>query len=166
MSDSQPTAAEIEQEWEERKKQARLDNLAKAREANRLKREQVSFTIEPVNIPKAPVVQRIKVSKPPTREYPIQPVIAKKRTHAESISTDERVHVADQTESISSRILSHMGGFLLTLLSVTATAVIPVMLSAYKNQLTMGHHPTYPQARGLEQLAHRDDIFNDQSIFI
>ncbi len=149
-------------EWEERKKQARLANLVKAREAAKNKREQLAFTLEPV--PEVIEVVNKKVIKPQSVIKHV-PVI-KKRKHESVKRVEILPRLEVQGESVSTRILSHMGGFLLTLLSVTASAVIPTLISAYRDQLTLPSYNNDHKVQHQPTPKRRDDLFDDQSIFL
>ncbi len=152
MSDGEEAAVEID--WEERKKQARLDNLEKAREAAKKKKLEKAATIEIVPVPEPKIVER-PVEIRPRRITRVQRPQAPKRKYHEVAS-----------KPAGNKFLSHLGGFLLTLGSVAITATVPIILQAFRPVAQLDGHKSHFETGAAVRDADRNGYFNDQSIFI
>jgi hypothetical protein len=150
MSDSETQVVEAE-DWEERKKQARLRNLEKAREAAKAKRQ--SVVVKPVEEPKEP--ERKPILKP-RRVRKVEFTQPPKRSRDENEPEDA---------GFGTKALQHLGGFLLTVVSLAISTTLPTIIAGYRDSAKMGAGFNNPAPRHVNAISPGNDLFDGQSIF-
>ena len=140
--------------------QARLNNLAKAREAAKKKKAE-SIKIIPIEPPKEPIFGFSEPPKNPivTKDYKTRRVLVKKRVPAPKRKRE------DEESEDANPILSHVGRFLLAFGGVVVSATLPALIKTVFPPAQLGDMQSHTETGHAESNVRRNDLFYDQSIF-